>query len=202
MHTLDEVAICNMALAHILSQDSVSSLDPPDETPAGKQCSLFYPVCRDLALTDYPWGFATKHIQLALVDTDVVTNWGFCYAYPSDCLDAQYLVVAGTRKPTLEDSLPYVIENYNGQIVILCDVEDAELVYTAQITNTLLYPPRFSMALSYLIASMIAGPLAKPELVVPMQELYGAVSMQAAGQNMNEQQIGPPAACSLERARE
>jgi len=198
---MDAVQICNMALSHLMTQDTIMSLEPPDKTPAGRACKLFYDIALDTALQEYPWGFATKRVRLALVGTDVVTNWAFAYAYPSDCLDLRAITIPGMRDPSAEQAIPFDTGNVADAMVIFTDLEQAEVIYTGRVTNTRMFTPMFSMALSYLVGSLASSALGKPELAVPLLELYTSRIMMAAGKSMNESAQGAAPEGSIVEAR-
>jgi hypothetical protein len=60
------------------------------------------------------------------------------------------------------DSQPYTTETLStGLVVIYTNVENAVLRYVARVTDTTKYTPLFVDALSWLLASYLAGPIIK-----------------------------------------
>ena len=77
------VDICNLALAHIGDDATVSSIDPPEGSAQAEHCKRFYAIARDTMLQMHNWNFASKRISLAQV-TNPITEWLYAYAAPSD----------------------------------------------------------------------------------------------------------------------
>ncbi len=80
------VDLCNNALAR-LGESEIQGLT--DETPAARQCNLFYSNTRDEVLEDHDWRAAKYYQELAqLSDTDpdypVQVGWDFIYQLPID----------------------------------------------------------------------------------------------------------------------
>lgn len=194
-----EVEICNRAIADCMSQETIASFT--ENSSVALACRMFYAVCRDELLTDYQWSFATKRVLLAKVGDELVTNWGFCYAYPTDCLDIQYLVAPGQRRPAADSAIPYEVGNYNDQLCIFSDGEELEICYTARITNTFLFPISFTTALEFLVASRICRPIGKADLAVQLEQTAIAMAIKAAGRSMNEANPGPEPDGELVRGR-
>ena len=55
-----EVAICNLALAHLGDSATVASIDPPEGSAQSEHCARFYPIARDALLEMHAWKFATR----------------------------------------------------------------------------------------------------------------------------------------------
>ena len=121
-------------------------------------------------------------------DSSCPKPWRFAYAVPGDLLNA--LAVQDKDAPgdyqawlgpiqdescrpypqgymplpgaPLTVSQPYEIETLDDQTqIILTDVENAVLRYTGHVENTAAFSFLFTTALSYLLASMLAGPILK-----------------------------------------
>lgn len=162
------VQICNMALSHIGSEARVSSISPPDGSVEAGHCAMFYDLARTELLEPGNWAFSLKRATLAEV-TNPSTGWAYAYAKPSNCLRAlrilrpsiaitvftQDLAVA----PHAADSgtAPFDIEGE----VIFTNEPDAVLVYVQDVTDSTKFPASFTSALSYLLASYLAGPILK-----------------------------------------
>lgn len=154
------VEICNLALAHFGDEATVSSISPPDGSAQAAHCARFYPIARDALLELRAWDFATKRVALAQTTRTPPGAWTYEYAAPSDMIRPLAVLLADSPDET--DSYDYVIEaGTDGARVLLCDVEDAYLRYTARVTDTAKFPPMFVTGLSYLLASYLVGPITK-----------------------------------------
>lgn len=168
------VDICNLALAHLGDTATVSNLDPPEGSAQAEHCARFYPIARDSLLEMHTWGFATKRVTLALVGSGW-PEWDYAYAQPSDALniiailppDATDDYSQGLSNVPTAAGGSYVPQAFscevatNGDDVILTDQVNAVLRYTSVVTDTARFSPLFVMALSWHLASMLAGPLLK-----------------------------------------
>ena len=86
------IEICNRALSNIGNSRSINSLT--EASKEAGQCSLHFDSCRDAALADFDWNFATK--RLALADTNnPPPDWAYSYQYPTDCLRITEIMVPG-----------------------------------------------------------------------------------------------------------
>jgi hypothetical protein len=164
------VAICNMALGHIGKTIFIDSLS--ENSQAASVCNVFYEPCRDMALADAHWNFASKRVELADLGTPP-TNWLYRYALPTDCIEARYLIVLGSRTPLAKDRIPFELAEENSVRVLYTDQEEAELVYTKRQENPNLFSPQFVFSMSLLLASRIVMPLsAAPALADKMLNMY------------------------------
>lgn len=177
------VQICNMALMRIGCGINIASLT--EGSTEANACALFYEHCRDFALRDYPWPFASRRVALGLLTGDAATNWAFKYAYPSDCLQAREIV--GAYNPRNDEKIPFEVANEGTSRVIYTNQEDAELLYTVRVEDTNLFDPIFVSALASLLASELVMPLSmNPTLAVNARNSYIQVSSAAAARAFNE----------------
>lgn len=149
-----DLDICNLALLRIGTRSSIGSLS--EASVEANACARLYPLVRDTILAEHPWSFAAKRATLALLGNGGLTQWTFRYAYPSDCLTARALCQA---LPDL-DARAIAFEicgdaDLAGHpiLTILTHQPQAALLYTAQISNSALFPPRFVEALSWKLAA-------------------------------------------------
>lgn len=202
-----EVDICNLALANLGDNATVASINPPEGSAQAEHCARFYPIARDALLEMHAWGFATKRVQLALLASGW-PEWDYGYAQPSDAIN----IIAVLPSDATDDysqasaSVPvsaggsYVPQAYSCEIntagvpVILTDQINAVLRYTASVTDPANFSPLFTTALSWMLASMLAGPLLKGEagaaeskrcLAAAMQLLSQAVESDASQRRIN-----------------
>ncbi len=147
------VDICNLALSHIGSDAVVTAISPPDGSVEAGYCARFYPLARKVMLSATNWSFATKRVALAEV-TNPSSIWLYAYAQPADCLKPVHIFKAGADE---EDSAEFEVENS----IILTNEPDAVMKYTRDVTDTTKYIEPFVSALSWMLASYLAGPILK-----------------------------------------
>jgi len=186
------VDICNLALSHIGDRANVASISPPEGSPPAAHCARLYPIARDTALEAHAWSFAVRRAQLAaLTLPTTAAPWSFAFALPADCLRPVALLDA--RTPGLADDgsgeIDYAVESLaDGSPVVLTDSSVPVLKYIARVDNPTRYSPGFTIALSYLLASYLCGPLTKSvELKGTMEKLYTARAAAAAADDSRSQ---------------
>ena len=184
-----KVAIWNMALVNIGSSAFIQS--PTEASAEADHLRAVWDAALDTALESLDWNFA--RVKLALSDLSTPDDdWLYQYAYPSNCVKARkILTTVRNEKP-----LPFSVGlNAAGTAkVINTDVQEAVLVYTRRITDTLLFSSAFVTALSWQLATQVAGPLAgndKQVIDKTMKGLAAALS-QAQALEKNEGQQDDP----------
>lgn len=179
-----EVDICNLALGHLGDNATVSSISPPEGSAQAEHCARFYPIARDALLEMHNWNFTMRRINLAQV-TNNWPEWKYAYALPADSINIiavmppdAYNDYATKFVPTDTPSFahnyspmiaagryvpqPFAVEmGDDGNHILYTDQEEAMLRYTAYVTDTTVYSPLFVMALSWQLASLLAGPIIK-----------------------------------------
>lgn len=183
---ISEVTICNIALFRIGHGQKIDSLS--ESSAAAEYCRVLYPVCRDRLLEAFPWNFARKRIVLADIGTPP-TNWDFQYQYPPDCLKVREIIVSGTRCPTSANRISYEIcqNTVNEGLSICTDAEDAEIIYTAQVTNTRLFTQGFADALSWSLAGELVSPLSRdPKYITIINNSFTLALRNAQALDMSE----------------
>lgn len=150
-----EVDICNSALSHIGDSATVSSIDPPEGSAQAEYCAMYYPIARDSLLEMHNWGFAIKHNTLAKLDRKGI-RWRYCYAVPNDCHRViQVLSASGEPVDYEREAMD------NGQLVIYTNTPDAWVRYLMSVKDTTQFSSLFVVALSWHLASMLAGVVIK-----------------------------------------
>lgn len=101
---------------------------------------------------------------------------------------------------------PFVIEtNEDGSQIVLTNVCDAIMRYTTLVEDTTKFSPLFTLALSNLLASMLAGPLIKGDAGMAANktqlELFQAVKGQATSSDANQRKTHVEPAVSWIRGR-
>ena len=148
--------ICNLALSHIGSSRRIASIDPPDGSFEADLCSTFYPQAVTETLELHDWSFARKRIALGLMATNDNDIWAYAYGLPSDCLVPQR-IPTGDSTQVGQDTEPFDVEG----TTILTNKAEAVLVYTQPVSDSTKFSGTFTVALSYLLASHLAGPIIK-----------------------------------------
>ena len=216
------VDICNTALSVIGSDAVVSSISPPDGSVEAGHCARFYPLARTAMLELGDWGFDKTRAALAVV-TNVSEIWSYAYAIPADCINALRILRpdASTNSISMSDpfgSLYPMVPSYfiaidesagapfevDGE-VIRTNEPVATLVYSRDITDTARFPDSFVIAISYMLASYLAGPILKGMVGIQVgQSLRQQATLMAAASSTNAANqglvINEPVAAAL-RAR-
>ena len=157
-----EISICNLALSHLGDEATITSIDPPEGSAQAEHCAIFYPLARDSLLEMHSWKFSTRRANLAEL-TDNAFNWAKAYAEPNGAL--RILSVLEGMDSSEASTKPFeTIANESGVPMILTDQPAATALYTVVVTDTTKYSPLFVMALSWHLASLLAGPILKGDV--------------------------------------
>lgn len=178
-----EVDICNIALGRIGVKAWIESLNGSSE--AARACKVYYGHSRDAVLSAFPWPFATRRATLAAASGVTYSGWSYAYALPSDFLHAQHLWM-GSRSPRVDERAAFALESTTSSgRVLISDLEDAELVYTARVEVVTSYPPLFVEALAWKLAADLAMPLsAKRDLAIAARAAYPVALNDAAAASL------------------
>jgi hypothetical protein len=154
------VDICNLALARLGDEATVSSIDPPEQSVQAMHCATFYPIALRQALDDeHAYSFATRRQILAPVTNDAVDDWLYCYALPSQLVNIICLSSAGQ---TVTD---YSIEiDADGDKVVYANTTPIGLVYVSSDVSSAHFSPSFVAYFSALLAHHLAGPILKGDV--------------------------------------
>lgn len=172
--------ILNLTLTRIgYKGDRVGNLY--EGSMAAKLALDIYAQTRDEMLRDGDWGFAERNVNLTLLKQarprgyfppnpwDGTQNppppWLYEYAYPDDCLKVRSIksvplfVMVFDPQPVV-----FAVENDKyytpSRKVILCNIADAQLVYTGQVTDPQLWEADFVEAFSAELGFRLAPTLA------------------------------------------
>lgn len=188
-----EVAICNIALARTGQREFITSLT--GSSAPSKVCNVLYVEARQTVLASIWWPFATKRATLAELANTTRDGWIFVYALPVDCIAARSLW-SGLRRPAVDQAIQFGLEHdaVSGKKVLLSDLEDAVLSYTADISAPGLFPPLFTDALAWKLAADIALAMPiKPQVGLAMQQGYQrALAIAAAAEFRQAQEDALP----------
>lgn len=154
--SLTEVQIANFAIARIAG-GRIEAFDPPEDSTESHQVNLWFHHCRRLTLELFDWPFARKRLAVAEDSNDPPDGvWAYRYQYPADAISVRYIENPAGRAA---DPVPMKIELPQSSEVktILCDVADAVVVYTANITSPALMPSSFADAFSLVLADKLSS---------------------------------------------
>lgn len=155
-----DVDICNLALSHLGDDATIATIDPPEGSAQATHCARFYPISRATLQDMHTWGFCTTRQALALLDVTPLSGWTYAYAPPSDAVNILAIFAAGSSDDF--DPQSYDTEQLtDGTSVIYTNTPDAVCRYTRHIVDPTKFPPLFVEALSWLLASQLAGPVLK-----------------------------------------
>lgn len=201
MPSISTVAICNMALSHIGADSTIEDIDEDDA--GAKACKTWFDWSRAQTLAAYDWNFARRRATLALHDDAAPDgDWTYRYALPTGLLKARYVVnPAGWT----DNAVPFVLElsNDGSEQTILCDVDDAVMVYTFDQTDSSLWSPEFVDTLAWRLAASIAFQVTGNRAVVQdALKTFSAMLMQSAAINANEGVARGPREAEGIRARD
>ncbi|HCA7297222.1 TPA: hypothetical protein MX298_000843 [Escherichia coli] len=186
------IEICNRALSNIGNSRSINSLD--EASKEAGQCSLHFDACRDAALADFDWNFATKRVALA--DTNnPPPDWQYAYQYPTDCMRITEIMLPGIRNPTTAMRVPYVTgaDAAGTGKLIYTDQPEAWLKYVGRVTDVNMFDAIFIEALSWRLAAAINMPLTgSADLGNNALSMYNRVILSAGSHSLNESQEPQP----------
>ena len=207
-----KLQVANKALLLVGARTQVSSIEPSDgSTEANAITTLFQSTFETLARSA-PWNCLRKQKTLSLLAAAQGTTenpdgttlplpsipWNYAYAYPSDCLNFQYLVsdtttagINSTPQTTVTNSsgswfssdaqIPYDIATFsdvNDNIVkvILTNLSQAQGVYTANYNNPSLWDSLFESAMTASLAALLVPALS---LSIPLMQVNMKVADEA-----------------------
>jgi len=155
------VDICNLSLGHLGNSANVSAISPPDGSVEAMHCARFYPMARKALLEKHTWGFNTKRKALIeIVTTEKPDTWAFAYAVPNGTI--RPIRVTHPLAPDDDEGEDFKYEALSdGTPAIYTDAEDAILIYCVDVEDTTKFSGLFTLCLSRLLASFLAGPLLK-----------------------------------------
>jgi hypothetical protein len=152
------VSICNMALARVGVQHTISSMT--ERGPNAQACATFYDHSRIALLREIPWPFVERTVALALVETTPVNGWAFSYRYPANAVRMNHILSAiGQRNPN--PPTPYKIGSDESGRLIFTDVEFAVASYNVNQDDPNQFDEAFVDAITWRIATELAPVLSR-----------------------------------------
>ena len=151
------IHLFNTALAELGGEQIPLNISPIESDAVGAICQNIFPHVLDTVLEAHEWGFAKARVVLALLPEQEPMNhsYHFRYAIPADCVKPIRIVVPQGEtvyRHQVNRSPAYVIE---GQY-ILCNVERAEFLYVARVTEPRRWPAYFADVLVWKMAAGLA----------------------------------------------
>jgi len=161
-----------MALLQIGISRLIDNIDS-DNSAAAVACRLYFDHCAGLLLRAKVWGFAERQEALQSLGTPP-DDWLYRYEYPAACKRINMLYNGATRNHDRNDIPAYKEQsNPSGGKVILCDVENAVILYNCLIEDEEEFTEEFVQILSLLLAQHIAPTLkADAALVAEVKKAY------------------------------
>ena len=153
MSSTSLIDICNISLSHIGQGIEIASLQ--EESEAAAALNRYYEQTRNIVFGEFAWPFARTYSYLTLLEDNPNEEWRYAYLYPQECIKISR-VLSGIRNDTEHTRIPYIVSSYLTNKTIMTDKEEASVEYTRLITDTSRYPAEFIMALSFMLAHMIA----------------------------------------------
>lgn len=157
------------AMLEALDYEGLAAAGVQDEAVT---CARHFAFVRDRLLRQYPWLFARKSATLARLTT-AAQGWRFAFALPPDCLKVLAAFVPapphGASSPVpfpYPQTVPRLYDNGGGRLLphwevlenrLLTNHSNAEVRYTARITDTERWDPAFADAFCAALASEIAA---------------------------------------------
>lgn len=166
------VDLCNLALSHLAQGYVVNDLN--ERTPHANLCNTYYPICRQELLDDtHQWTFAVGRMAL---NVDAGYTAQTAYVLPSDMI----------RPFQLESGSRFYIE---GDHLFTDDIAPV-LRYVRDVSDLAALPMKFKVALSYLLAARIAGPLTQSEKKqAAMMQLFQIAVSEAITKDLQQHRI-------------
>lgn len=200
--------IVNLALARLGDVADVANISPPDGSTQADYAARFYPTARDSLLEMHDFAFATTFAALASL-TNTHAQWSYAYALPAECIKVIGVVpttlanddfietireeIDAFGRPAWLDYLQRGFRVMSG--VVYSNEAEATFAYTQRVTDPTKFTPLFERALSWMLASDIAGPLLKGQVgqaaTIKCLQMAQAVLGQAAVSDANQQRVRP-----------
>lgn len=184
-----KVTICNMAIAALGVGDLIVNVDT-ERSAEARACKLFYPEVVKEVLRDAPWTFATKTVDLSLIEENPTDEWAYSYTYPVDCVMARR-IPSGLRTDTRKTRVPFRIQEGDASSIIYTDLPSAQLEYTRLVDDPSRFPSDMAAAVAYLLGVRIAPMVTGGDafgIIQKVQALYDRQILKAKSNAANEEQ--------------
>lgn len=157
--------IWNLALNHVRAQPVGAE---NEDSHTARTCRNFYPLCKDLVLSESPWKFCTRWDTLPQF-VNTTKGWDFAYQLPYDFLrvwrirkDPKTPPPQFERKAYTEWPFDLVPPGPDERYSLVSNIHPLAAKITYRVDEGL-FPSYVTMALSHLLAVYIAVPLSGVE---------------------------------------
>lgn len=174
---MSQIAIWNLALGRLGDGATVGA--PDERSRQAELCRQFYPLARRSVLEMRDWNFNTRTAALAPVDPPAAQTslWQFAYAFPANALRvlhvgepaivAQINHSADARRDgaAIGGALARYASDFeietaeDGGRIILSNTPNAVARFTFDVLDEARWSPLFTDAMTWYLASTLAGPL-------------------------------------------
>lgn len=152
---MSEIAIWNLALGRLGDGATVSS--PNEASRQAELCRMFYPLARRSVLEMHDFNFASRRGVLAQAAENPSEEWRYAYLRPANAI--RVIEVGCETQGRIKQS-DYMCETLDdGTQIILSDTEEARCRFTVDVLDVGKWTPLFVEALSWYLASQLAGPI-------------------------------------------
>lgn len=169
------VAVINRALLRIGARPIANySTDQSSEAIAAR---LIFEDELQSTLRDFPWAFATKYSEPALVGGSATTavnlDWQYSYRMPTDCVMVRRLVTAKGRSYEPNPDKFRTAEDATGGLIFAM-TDDPTIEYTAREAGTVVKSDaKFRDAFAWRLAAALAPAIAQVDPEAPQQHGRG-----------------------------
>lgn len=153
---MSEINIWNLALGHL--GDRANVVDPLERSRQAELCRMFYPMTRRSVLEVHDWGFATRAKLLTPSGYDpAVLGWSYAFSAPADAY--KIVSLGSVYRGQIQKADYQHIADDAGDPVLLTENPTPTCLYLVDVEDVARYTPLFTEAVSWLLASHLAGPL-------------------------------------------
>ncbi len=198
-----DVNVCNTALSYIGERDRVTAIDPPDGSEEARQCARAFPEAFEELVEMHTWSFATRKIQLTVVNEDSADTddpaWAYRYELPEGMAEAisilpenhvEDYVIGAAKQP---QNFHMKLSTTDGEERIYSNVPNAWLRYTVYVTDVNQCSRLFIACLTWLTASKLAGTIARGDTGEAMKmrclQMFGKYLAEAKTRDSRQRQV-------------
>jgi hypothetical protein len=200
---MTKTEICNLALSHLGVGLTLADVET-ENSESAQVCRTFFDTTRDIVLKDFSWTFATKFLDLVLIEEDPTSEYGYSFRYPNDCLKIRK-ILSGIRNDSRQSRIHYKIGQDADGKLIYCDEKEPCIEYTMRNDDYSEYPVDFAMALSFRLAYYICPRLTDSDAFEYKKQLLQDYQIELSSAHSNDRGEEQPEELpysEFERARE
>lgn len=205
---LSKTEIANIALSHLGVGKDINNVDS-DSSAEARAIRTYWEMAVDTVLKSWQWPFARAYAELGLVEENPVSEWGYSYRYPSDCVDIRKLVLNNNGSGISSQSanfndIPFNVGGDNAGPLVYTNLELAVAQYTTRSRPVSMWPHDFTLSFTAQLAFLMAPRLTSRDSgqQQAMMSLFNGYVMQARSNAYNEQLNQKPPEAEWTRARE